>query len=472
MQLAQAAGLHDSRPAKVRIQQSNHAPLQASARMIRKTVPASLPCGCAFRLPMDIPLLYGRDGITLTLPPDAKPTLIAKPPMPVLNDPQAVLALALDNSNLSKLAARAKSACILICDITRPVPNALFLRPIIERLIGSGIPESSITVLVATGLHRPNLDEELAEVVGDPWVTDTVTVANHFARDNDAHVEVGQTKRGTVIKLDRRFVDADIRIATGLVEPHLMAGYSGGRKVITPGIAHVETITTLHNHQFMADPRAVNCNLDGNPLHEELLEVIGMIGGALALNTVITDQRQLAFLNFGEIITTHLEAVEFMRPFAEIKTGRRFKTVVTSSAGYPLDKTFYQTIKGIVGPIGILEPGGDLIIASRCEEGLGSAEYVEAQRRMLSLGRNGFLASTAHKPHASIDEWQTMMLTRPPENARVVLYSDGLDAEQQRLTNVHVTGNLNEAVADSLIRHADTSLAVIPEGPYVVPFAN
>ena len=208
--------MHDSRPAKVRIQQSNHAPPQATARMIRRTAPASLPCGCASRLPMDIPLLYGRDGITLTLPSDAKPTLIAKPPMPVLNDPQAVLALALDNSNLSKLAARAKSACILICDITRPVPNALFLRPIIERLIGSGIPESSITVLVATGLHRPNLDEELAEVVGDPWVTDTVTVANHFARNNDAHVEVGQTKRGTVIKLDRRFVDADIRIATGL----------------------------------------------------------------------------------------------------------------------------------------------------------------------------------------------------------------------------------------------------------------
>ena len=163
-------------------------------------------------------------------------------------------------------------------------------------------------------------------------------------------------------------MQADLRIATGLIEPHLMAGYSGGRKVITPGIAHADTITTLHNYQFMSDPRAVNCNLDGNPLHEEQLEAVQMIGGAMALNTVIDDKRRLAFVNFGEVVDSHLEAVAFMRPYAEVRTGGRFTTVVTSSAGYPLDKTFYQTIKGMVGPLGILADGGDLIIASRCEE--------------------------------------------------------------------------------------------------------
>ncbi|MEE2887239.1 MAG: nickel-dependent lactate racemase [Planctomycetota bacterium] len=421
---------------------------------------------------MDIQLLYGREGLQLTLPADANPTVIEKPPMPVLDDPSATIAAALDAADLGTLASGARSACILICDITRPVPNGLFLRPIIERLMAGGIAATDITILVATGLHRPNVEDELAEVVGDPWVSETVTVANHFARDDEAHVEVGHTSRGTVIKLDRRFVDADLRIATGLIEPHLMAGYSGGRKVITPGIAHADTITTLHNYQFMSDPRAVNCNLDGNPLHEEQLEAVAMIGGALALNTVIDDKRRLAFVNFGEIVASHLEAVAFMRPFAEVKTGRRFKTVVTSSAGYPLDKSFYQTIKGLVGPLGILESGGDLFVASRCEDGLGSPEYVAAQRRLLDLGREGFLASTAGNTHASIDEWQTMMLARPPEGVTVTLYSDGLDEEQRRLTSLQVTDDLNEAVAESLARHDDRDLAVIPEGPYVVPFAN
>lgn len=422
--------------------------------------------------PTKISLLYGRDGIDLTLPPDAEPTVIEKPPMPILDDPRAEIAAALDGSNLTGLAAGKNSACILICDITRPVPNGLFLRPIIERLMSGGIAASEITVLVATGLHRPNLDDELAEVVGDPWVTETVTVANHFGRDDQAHVEVGRTSRGTVIKLDRRFVEADLRIATGLIEPHLMAGYSGGRKVITPGIAHAETITTLHNYRFMSDPRAVNCNLEGNPLHQEQLEAVEMIGGALALNTVIDNKRRLAFVNFGEIVATHLEAVAFMRPFAEVKTGRRFKTVVTSSAGYPLDKTFYQTIKGIIGPLGILAPGGDLIVASRCEEGLGSPDYIAAQQRLLDLGREAFQASTADKTHASIDEWQTMMLARPPEGVEVILYSDGLDAEQRRLTGVTVSDDLDETVARSLAKHGDGGLAVIPEGPYVVPFAD
>ena len=384
----------------------------------------------------------------------------------------AAVHAALDGAGLTELAADARSACILICDITRPVPNGLFLRPMIERLMAGGVAPANITVVVATGLHRPNEDEELAEVVGDPWVTQTVTVANHFARDDSAHVEVGHTSRGTVIKLDRRFVEADLRIATGLIEPHLMAGYSGGRKVITPGIAHADTITTLHNYQFMSDPRAVNCNLDGNPLHEEQLEAVQMIGGAMALNTVIDDKRRLAFVNFGEVVASHLEAVAFMRPFAEVKTGRKFTTVVTSSAGYPLDKTFYQTIKGMVGPLGILADGGDLIIASRCEEGLGSDEYVDSQRQLMSLGLDGFLRSAAQAPQAPIDSWQTMMLCRPPRGATVTLFSEGLTQEQRRLTSLAITDDLDAAVADSLARHAGGSLAVIPEGPYVVPFAN
>ena len=151
------------------------------------------------------------------------------------------------------------------------MPNKLFLRPMIETLLAAGLKAERISIVVATGLHRANEGAELEELVGDPWVLKTVPVENHFARDDAAHVDLGRTARGTPVKIDRRFVEADLRIVSGLIEPHFMAGWSGGRKVVAPGVAHQETIRTFHSARFMEDPLAVQCNLVGNPLHEEQL---------------------------------------------------------------------------------------------------------------------------------------------------------------------------------------------------------
>ena len=420
---------------------------------------------------MNVKLLYGRGELEVRLPEGCEPTVVGKPAMPILEDPAAAVAAALDGGGLETAAAGARSACLLICDITRPVPNRLFLRPLVERLERAGVPRAAITVLVATGLHRPNLGDELAEVVGDPWVLEHVPVVNHYARNDDDHVDLGRTHRGTPIRLDRRFVEADVRIATGLVEPHFMAGYSGGRKVIAPGIAHAETITTFHNHRFMSDPCAENCVLDGNPLHREQLEILERIGGALALNTVIDDRRRLAFVNFGDCRESHLDAVAFVRRYAEVTLPRRFATVVTSAAGYPLDKTYYQTVKGMVGALGALEDGGDLIVASECSEGLGSAEYRDAQRRLVAAGPDAFLAGISGKPHADIDEWQTQMQTRSLARGRISLFAGGLTTSDRALTGVESVASVERAVAESMERHRDPRVAVIPEGPYVIPRA-
>jgi nickel-dependent lactate racemase len=297
-----------------------------------------------------------------------------------------------------------------------------------------------------------------------------VRVLNHDATVDADHVLLGRTPvRGTVVRLDRRLVEAELKIATGLVEPHFMAGWSGGRKVIAPGVAHAETITTFHNSAFMAHPCAANCVLDGNPLHEEQLAIMAMLGGALALNTVIDDRRRLAFVNFGEIVQSHLRAVEFARRYARVPVSRRFHTVVTSAAGYPLDKTYYQTVKGMVSPIDILAPGGDLIVASACSEGVGSKHYVEAQRRLVDLGPDGFASSIEGKRHADIDEWQTQMQLKPMRVGRVRLYTDGLGDLDAALTGVERVTDLTAAVAESMIRHRDPRVAFVPEGPYVVP---
>lgn len=417
-----------------------------------------------------VEIAYGREGLKVRLPPAAQPALIRKRALPKLPDPAGAVRAALDAGGLRGLARGRGSACILICDITRPVPNRLFLRPMIEDMTASGIPLDRITILVATGLHRPNEGAELAELVGDPWVLEHVRVENHFARNDADHVDLGVTPgRGVPVRLDRRFVQADLRIATGLVEPHFMAGWSGGRKVVAPGVAHHTTIRTFHSARFMEDPLAVQCNLIGNPLHEEQLAIVRMLGELHALNTVIDEDRDLAFVNFGEIIASHEQAVAFVAASTAVPVGRQFATVLTSAAGYPLDKTYYQTVKGMVTPLDILAPGGTLIIASECSEGFGSAEFRAAQARLVELGPERFLATLTAKSLADVDEWQTEMQLKPMRVGSVQLYTTGLDEEGRRITGVEIIPSVEDALAASMARHGDPAVAVIPEGPYVVP---
>ncbi len=344
------------------------------------------------------------------------------------------------------------------------------LPSLVANLLDSGVPREGITILVATGLHRPNLGDELLELVGDRWVYENVRIENHDARDRAAMVHLGNTPTDNIpIVLNRRIVEAQLRIVTGLVEPHFMAGYSGGRKVIAPGVAGEETIRTFHNFRFMSDTKSINCNLDGNPLHRGQLEILKALGPVSAVNTIIDEGRRLSFVNFGECQQSHLLAVDYVRRYAEIPVNRKFSTVVTSAAGYPLDKTYYQTIKGMVGPIQILKDGGTLIIASACEEGLGSHEFRQSQLSLLLNGTEGFLNSIRNKPLADIDGWQSQMQTRATEIGRVLLYSPSLSPADRQATGVEMIGNVEQAIAESVAAHGDPHVALVPEGPYVIP---
>ena len=427
---------------------------------------------------MKVDLLYGKSVLTVSCPAKVEVTVVRKPLMPALDNPGIAVSDARAQSigcdSLQHLAADSRSACILICDVTRPVPNHLFLRPLIETLIGAGISSESITVLVATGLHRPNEGDELASVIGDDWVLNNVRVVNHNALDDEEHTDLGFTSRTTPVGLDSRFVEADLGIATGLVEPHFMAGYSGGRKVVVPGIAHVDTIRTLHSARFMEDPATGQCNLKGNPLHEEQLEIIEMLQrykgrNLFALNTVINDARQLSFVNFGEIVASHLEAVAFADQYCTVSTPKRFNTVVTSAAGFPLDQTYYQTVKGMVNPMGILAKRANLIIASECAEGLGSPAYRASQERLLLEGPDAFRARILSKSLADIDEWETEMQLKSQRRANIKLYTTGLTADERALTGVEMIESVDAAIEESVRATGDPAVAIIPEGPYVVP---
>lgn len=422
-------------------------------------------------------LAYGKSTISVELPANANVTTISKPAFPLSASTDEIIENALNNPidspDLAGLAQNATSVCILICDITRPVPNGSFLKPMIDRLLNAGIKLDNITIVVATGLHRPNEGEELRELIGDDWVHDNVRVLNHFATHDEDHIDLGYTStRNTPVKLNKHLVNADLKIATGLVEPHFMAGYSGGRKVIAPGVAHHETIRTFHSARFMENPAAVECRLDNNPLHEEQLEIVRMLGDAYALNTVLDEHRNLVFASFGEIISSHLAAVDFTRAYTEIPVGRKFHTILTSSAGYPLDQTYYQTVKGMVTPLDILEPGGTIIMVSECAEGFGSSHFRAAQKRLIALGKDAFLDELQQKQLASIDEWQTQKQLKPMRMGTILFYSDQLSDEDHKDTGVTRITDVQQAVADAMQQHDSEDIAVIPEGPYVIPLAH
>lgn len=422
---------------------------------------------------MRVTLRYGEKGLPLTLPDAWDVTVAVKPPMPVLADPEKALREALASPvaspPLADLAKGKQSVCILICDITRPVPNKLLLEGLLNVLRGAGVPEEAVTILVATGLHRPNEGEELLRLVGSQDILDRYRVENHFASRTEDHVFLGETPGGVPVGVDRRFVEADLKIVTGLVEPHFMAGFSGGRKVIAPGICHESTIRTFHNARIMGDDAARNLNLHGNPLHEAQLHILAQLSPVYAANVVIDDERRPALINFGEAETAHAEAVDFARPYCGISFPRRFSTIITSSAGAPLDLNYYQAVKGLVGIKEALAPGGRAFIAAACGDGLGSEEFRRSQTALCEHGVEGFLAAIARKEKAAVDEWQTQKLTEVLRVGSAVLYAPNLSPEDRAFTGIGHTDDLEEAVAQWVAACGDNSVLVVPEGPYIIP---
>jgi lactate racemase len=234
-------------------------------------------------------------------------------------------------------------------------------------------------------------------------------------------------------------------------------------------VAYQDTILTFHTARILEHCNAANCIIEDNPLHDEQIEIIRAIGGIVSVNVAIDEERRIGFVNFGEIEASHLQTVEFMRKHAEVSVPRRFKTVVTTSAGYPLDKTYYQTVKGMVGVIDILEPGGTIIIASECSEGMGSREFVEAQKVLCEVGPDRFMSILETRDKALVDEWQTEMLVKALRVGTIQLYTTGLGKEDLKDIYVEKVDSLDEAVKASVRIHGDKDIAVVPEGPYVIP---
>jgi len=418
---------------------------------------------------MRVDLMFGKTGLPLDLPEGVRYQLLEARSAKPLADCHAAIEAALDAPvavpPLAEMARGKRTAAISICDITRPAPNPQTLPHVLRRLEQAGIRREDITILIATGLHRGATDAEIRQICGEP-VASEYRVVNHDARSLSQHRHLGATASRTPVYIDERFLAADLHITLGFIEPHLMLGFSGGRKLIAPGLAAQETIKVLHSPKFMRDARAVEGSTEQNPLHRELLEIARMARHDFILDVALARDRSIAAVFAGDAEQAHRRGVEFVSRTLLETLEEPVDAAITSGAGYPLDLTFYQVVKGVTAAAPIVKPGGRILVMGACTEGAGAPEF----REMLLAGMTdtAFLKQIASAP-VVVDQWQVEKLALVTTGRQLLYYVPGLPPEYHAKLWGRSLPTPQAAVAallEGLPR--DARVAVIPEGPYVL----
>ena len=417
-----------------------------------------------------IRLDYGREGMNIEVPERNLIKVLRIRPAEPLADPERAVEDSLLHpigcEPLAELARGKRSACIAVCDITRPVPNRIVLPPILRALEEAGIARENILLLIATGLHRPNEGDELLEMLG-PEIVRNYRVENHVARDEASHVELGITDAGTPIRVDRRFVEADLHIVTGFIEPHLMAGFSGGRKLVCPGLASVKTVRVFHGPALMAHDDAREGCIEGNPVHAEALAAARMARADFAVDVALDEARRMVGVFSGELEASHRAGIDFVRKTVGDETPRPADIVITTCAGYPLDATLYQAVKGATAALPAVKEGGTIILAAECREGLGGKEFCRLLREHGDM--DAFAKRLWDADFFFIDQWQYQKLSQAAAKANVVLVSDALPADARPYVPIPLYETVDAALQDALKKHGpDAGIVVIPAGPNVL----
>lgn len=407
----------------------------------------------------------GHEKIGLDLP-DRTLVLDARP-MPLLEDPQGAVLAALEEPiatpPLAELAADRKQACIVISDNTRPVPNRVILPPLLKTLHAAGLEPGQITMLIATGTHRPNRGKELEALVG-PRIAAQYTIINHRSDDPGEYRRI-HTLDHAPIEINRHYLDADLKILTGLIEPHPFAGFSGGAKSILPGLSSFDTMKYMHSYQMIAHPNVDNCILEGNPFYEATLEVARLAGADFILNVVINKEKETAGVFAGDPKAAHLAGSRMVDAFSVVPLERPADLIITTGGGHPLDATFYQSTKGLIGAKAVCRKGGTVILVCGCEQGVGSDNFCGLVEEC--GGAETFHQKYADPDHFLLDQWAVQRFYQARDwMGEVLVYSPGLTSEQLKPFDMTKIQDLQHTL-EGLFRKSDY-IAVIPQGPYVV----
>lgn len=425
--------------------------------------------------------LYGKSVFHLRVPENS---LIYKSEYPVITaSPEDLLVRSLENpigsSSLKTLLKTKRSGdiVIVVSDFTRPIPYSRFLPRLIDLLLSSGIKKEEILILIATGMHRPSTDTEKVEMFGE-YITRNIRITDHQAEKEDDLVTLPEKSwSGARVKISRYYFNAGFRIITGLVEPHFMAGFSGGRKAICPGLVSLDAVTKFHGYEFLSHPKASTAVLENNPCNMENTSVARLCAADYTINIILDQNKKVNSIISGNMFLSHEEAVQYVREKSCPKVSEPADIAITSSGGYPLDNTFYQCVKGMVNCLPALRENAEIHAFGNCAEGIGSTEYASVMNKY-SGNYKQFIDDIKHGRFFIKDQWQFQMHIRVLEKIGVEnlhFYTSGI--RQGELMRLSVMPHYLDE--DEIIRQLQHTIdkaekegkkiAIFPEGPYCSP---
>ena len=422
---------------------------------------------------MLVELAYGKDGLDVELPDDWQVQIIEPVHLPGLQQPLTAIRRALRQPNagvsLASLVDAGTTIGIILNDITRATPSSLLLDAILAEL--SDIPDSHITLFIALGTHRPNTKAELAGILGEKYL-DRFKIVQNNAFDRSSQVQIGVTRRGHPIWINRHLLNCDLKILTGFIEPHFFAGYSGGGKAVMPGMAGLDTILANHGADMIAGSNATWGITTGNPIWEEIQEIAGLIGNAFLLNVALNRDQEVTAVFTGNPYDAIVEGCSFVSQHAMQPVTQLFDIVVTSNSGFPLDLNLYQTVKGISAAARIVRQGGAIIAASECWDGLPEhGRFAELLQGAQSP--QGLLARIMQPSFQMHDQWQAQILAQIMTKADIYIFSEGLSETQLQQAMLKKSYHIEDTLADLLkICGREAKIAVLPQGPLTVPYLS
>jgi nickel-dependent lactate racemase len=420
-----------------------------------------------------VKLAYGKTDLEIALPDDGSVTVVEPRYVAGLPDEVGAVRDALRqpiaSPPLKALVKPSDRVGIVFSDITRPTPNHLILPPLLSEL--DHLPDEQIVLFNSTGTHRPNTETELRTMLGDE-IVNRYRIVQNDAHDQGSHVRVGKTSSGNEIWIHKEFVDCDVRIPTGFIEPHFFAGFSGGGKAIVPGLASLETVMRNHSAANLDSPMARWGITQGNPLWEEVHEAAAMVQPTFLLNVTLNRDKQVTGVFAGDFEQAHAQGCAFAKEKAMIPVLEPFDIVITSNSGYPLDLNLYQSVKGMSAASQVVKEGGSIIIAADCWDGIPDhGEYGQLLREAESLGD---LLETIRAPgFQRQDMWQAQIQALICLKADVYVYSHNLSAAQIEGALLKPCRDIEAAVAELLPRYGSgAAICVLPEGPQTIPYVS
>ena len=394
---------------------------------------------------MKVRLPYGRTGLEVEVPDQA--VVLSPEPLPALADPQEALRQALRHPlgtrPLRELVQANDSVAVVFSDITRPTPNHIILPVLLQELHAAGIPSENITLINGTGMHRPNTGKELEEMLGRE-VLDNYRIHQHAATDASQLTLVGNSSRGQEAWINSLYMQAKVKILTGFVEPHIFAGWSGGGKAVLPAIAGAEAITSNHSGPMLAHPKATWCIAEGNPIFQEMREVALLTRPTFLLNVTLDQTKEISGIFAGDLVEAHDAAIAFARRLYVRPLPHRFDIALASNLGYPADINLYQSVKGLSVAARAVRPGGAIVLAAECADGLGRQDFCQLLTARSSPQE--LLDMIVDPAFRVYDQWGVQCLVMSQVKADCYIHSS-LSAEDVRRAHLKPAPDVSQAIA-------------------------